>query len=376
MMKLGAVILAAGSGQRFGSDKLAILLKGKPVWWHSFVAFRDHPLISEVLVVCSDSNYHSVKQLVGNEAEVLLGGDTRTASTVAGLWKASQIGCEGLMFHDGARPFVSAEIIDRVAEKIFEGKAVAAAVPVVDTIKSIDGPEVDEHLDRSHLIATQTPQGAPTEMFALAITQGLDGVTDDIQLLSKAGYRTYHVMGDPANFKITTPEDLARARALLGSESRTGLGYDIHRFSDDPSRPCWLGGVLFPGEVGLEGHSDADVVIHAVVDALLGAISAGDIGQLFPNDDPANKDRASADFLVEAVQRVHGAGWMVNHIDIAIQAEKPKIMPRATDIRERLAQLVGVELDRVSIKATTNEGLGAIGRAEGICAFATASVSR
>lgn len=376
MMKLGAVILAAGSGQRFGSDKLAILLKGKPVWWHSFVAFRDHPLVSEVLVVCSDSNYHSVKQLVGNEGEVLLGGDSRIASSVAGLWKASQIGCEGIMFHDGARPFVSNDVIDRVAEKIMAGKAVAAAIPVVDTIKSVDGPEIDEHLDRSHLVATQTPQGAPTEMFALAITQGITGVTDDVELLAKAGYRTHHVMGDPANFKITTPEDLARARAMLGSESRTGLGYDVHRFSTDPSRPCWLGGVLFPGEVGLDGHSDADVVIHAVVDALLGAISAGDIGQLFPNDDPANKDRASAEFLVEAVRRVHQAGWTVNHVDIAVQAEKPKLMPRAADIRERLAQLIGVDVERVSIKATTNEGLGAIGRAEGICAFATASVSR
>ena len=376
MMKLGAIILAAGSGQRFGSDKLAVLLKGKPVWWHSFVAFRDHPLISEVLVVCSDANLASVRQLVGNEGEVLLGGDTRLASTISGLWKASQIGCEGIMFHDGARPFISSDVIDRVCQKIFEGKAVAAAIPVVDTVKTVDGPEIDEHLDRSHLVATQTPQGAPTEMFAFAITQGIEGVTDDVELLAKAGYRTHHVMGDPANFKITTPEDLSRARALLGAESRTGLGYDIHRFSTDSKRPCWLGGVLFPGEIGLEGHSDADVVLHAVVDALLGAISAGDIGQLFPNDDPANKNRASSDFLIEAAQRVHQAGWTVNHIDIAIQAEKPKIMPRSREIRERLAQLIGIEIERVSVKATTNEGLGAIGRSEGICAFATASVSR
>lgn len=376
MMKLGAVILAAGSGSRYGKDKLAELVGGEPVWYRSYLAFKNHPLISLVVLVTSEGNYEAVKKRIGLDAEVILGGDSRTASSVAGLWKVAQMGCHGIMFHDGARPFISADVITRVAEKIQEGKAVAAAIPVVDTIKSIDGPEVDQHLERAHLVATQTPQGAPTEMFAFAVTQGIEGVTDDIELLSKAGYRTYHVLGDAANFKITTPEDLARANAMIGTESRTGLGYDIHRFSQDPSRPCWLGGVHFPGEIGLEGHSDADVVLHAVVDAMLGAICAGDIGQLFPNDDPANKNRASSDFLIEAAKRVHEAGWRVNHLDIAIQAERPKIMPRAVEIRERIAQLVGISSDRVSVKATTNEGLGAIGRAEGICAFATASISR
>jgi 2-C-methyl-D-erythritol 4-phosphate cytidylyltransferase/2-C-methyl-D-erythritol 2,4-cyclodiphosphate synthase len=183
-------------------------------------------------------------------------------------------------------------------------------------------------------------------------------------------------MGDPNNFKITTQEDLLRARALGGSETRTGLGYDIHRFSPDSSRPCWLGGVLFPGEVGLDGHSDADVVLHAVVDALLGAISAGDIGQLFPNTDMAHKDRASSEFLTEAIRLVSAGGWRINNMDIAIQAEKPKIMPRALDIRTRIAELMGVELERVSVKATTNEGMGSIGRAEGIAAFAVCSISR
>jgi 2-C-methyl-D-erythritol 4-phosphate cytidylyltransferase / 2-C-methyl-D-erythritol 2,4-cyclodiphosphate synthase len=256
------------------------------------------------------------------------------------------------------------------------GVACAAAIPAVDTMKTIDGPEIDEHLRREHMISMQTPQGAPVEMFALAVTQVSEPVTDDLELLAKAGFRTQHVLGDPLNFKITTPVDADRARAIMGTETRTGLGYDIHRFSDDPARPCWLGGVLFPGEVGLEGHSDADVVLHAVVDALLGATVKGDIGQLFPNTDPANKNRPSMDFLIAARDAVRTDGWEIRHVDIAIQAEKPKIMPRALDIRTAIAEALEIDVDRVSVKATTNEGLGAIGRGEGICAFATASVSR
>ena len=157
---------------------------------------------------------------------------------------------------------------------------------------------------------------------------------------------------------------------------RIGQGFDIHAHVDDPSRKLILGGVEFPNARPLAGHSDADVVLHAVVDALLGAICAGDIGQLFPNDDPTNKNRASSEFLEAARDKVRSEGWRINHIDIAIQAEKPKIMPRALDIRKRIAEILDIDPSRVSIKATTNEGLGAIGRGEGIATFATASVAR
>ncbi len=375
-MKLGAVILAAGSGSRFGSDKLSVLVGGKQVWHRSYLALLNHPTIDEVIVVCSDTNYSAIKGVVGEEAEVILGGDTRTASTIAGLWKASQIGCESVMFHDAARPFVSADVISRVASAIIEGKAVAAAIPSVDTVKLVSGDLLDTHLDRSTTISMQTPQGGPVSVFADAFSKVHQPCTDDMELLSKAGYTTEWVMGDPNNFKITTPEDLVRGRALFGFENRTGLGYDIHRFSSDPARPCWLGGVLFEGEIGLEGHSDADVVLHALVDALLGAISAGDIGQLFPNTDMAHKDRASSEFLIEAARLVGEGGWSIGNLDIAIQAEKPKIMPRALDIRNRIASILGIELDRVSIKATTNEGMGSIGRSEGIAATAICSISR
>lgn len=375
-MKIAAVILAAGSGTRFGGDKLAFKLRGVPVWKRSYLEFLHHPMIGEVILVCSEANFASIKEQVGETAEVIMGGDTRTASTIAGLWKASQIGCEGVLFHDAARPFVTADLISRVAEQVSAGNSIAAAIPSIDTIKQSAGSVIVAHLDRGSLISMQTPQGGPVRIFADAFARIQETCTDDMELLSKAGYTTGWVMGDPANFKITNPEDLLRARAMVGIESRTGLGYDVHRFSSDPARPCWLGGVLFPGEIGLEGHSDADVVLHAVVDALLGAISAGDIGQLFPNTDMANKDRASSEFLIEAVRRVAEQGWEINNVDIAIQAEKPKIMPRAVDIRTLIAALLEIEVDRVSIKATTQEGLGAIGRGEGIAAFAICNVSR
>jgi 2-C-methyl-D-erythritol 4-phosphate cytidylyltransferase / 2-C-methyl-D-erythritol 2,4-cyclodiphosphate synthase len=375
-MKIGAVILAAGSGTRFGSDKLASVVGGVQVWRRSYLAFLNHPSVDEVIVVCSETNYSFIREAVGEDAEVILGGETRTASTIAGLWKASQIGCDGILFHDGARPFVSESVISRVIDGVKQGKAVAAAVPAVDTVKLVSGGVVQTHLERASAISMQTPQGGLVSQFADAISKVQDQVTDDMELLSKAGYTTEWVMGDPNNFKITTPGDLVRGQALFGSETRTGLGYDIHRFSTDQSRPCWLGGVLFEGEVGLDGHSDADVVLHAVVDALLGAISAGDIGQLFPNTDMAHKDRASSDFLVEAARLVGEGGWSIGNLDIAIQAEKPKIMPRALDIRNRISSILGIELDRVSIKATTNEGMGSIGRSEGIAAFAICNLSR
>lgn len=378
-MRLAAVLLAAGSGSRFGSDKLLFPIGGQPVWWHSYQALVRQPEIQQIIIVCSESNIAEIREKIAGQAEVILGGDSRTASALAGLWKAAQLRCESILFHDAARPFVSKEVIGRVIEAISAGKAVAAAIPVVDTIKecSIELAHlILNHLDRTKLWAMQTPQGGPLHWFSEAFAKVLEPTTDDLELLGKAGFETHIVLGDPINFKITTPEDAIRAQSLMNRETRTGLGYDIHRFSQDPNRPLWLGGIHFENQTGLEGHSDADVVLHAIVDSLLGAIVAGDIGQLFPNDDPVNKNRPSVDFLIEARNRVRADGWRITHIDVAIQAEKPKIMPRSEEMRNLIAGVLEIEPSRVSIKATTQEGLGAIGRGEGIATFATASVAR
>ena len=278
-MKLGAVILAAGSGTRFGGDKLAASVGGMQVWRRSFLAFLNHPAVDEVVVVCSEANYSSVREVVGEDAEVILGGETRTASTIAGLWKASQIGCDGVLFHDGARPFVSESVISRVIDGVREGKAVAAAVPCVDTIKLVSGESIGTHLERSSTVSMQTPQGGPSAMFADAFSKIQESCTDDMELLSKAGYTTEWVMGDPNNFKITTGEDLHRGRSLFGTENRTGLGYDIHRFSTNPSRPCWLGGVLFEG-VGAR-HQCGHGVDHHDVDGSRAHQRVADLERLF-----------------------------------------------------------------------------------------------
>ncbi|MER3495525.1 MAG: 2-C-methyl-D-erythritol 2,4-cyclodiphosphate synthase, partial [Armatimonadota bacterium] len=190
-----------------------------------------------------------------------------------------------------------------------------------------------------------------------------------------AGFTTAIVDGETRNFKVTLPEDLLRAQTIAGhSESRTGLGYDIHRFSADPACGLYLGGIFFENEAGLEGHSDADVVLHAATDALLGAAALGDIGVHFPNSDPRWKDLRSEHFLRYAVALVRDHGWRLANLDIAVLAETPRIMRRAALMREEIARALTVEIERIGLKATTNEGLGAIGRSEGIAAFATATI--
>jgi 2-C-methyl-D-erythritol 4-phosphate cytidylyltransferase/2-C-methyl-D-erythritol 2,4-cyclodiphosphate synthase len=185
------------------------------------------------------------------------------------------------------------------------------------------------------------------------------------------------VPGEPGNFKITTPEDFLRAQGALGmSETRSGFGYDIHPFSEDAERALWLGGVHFPGHPGLEGHSDADVLLHAVTDSLLGAAALGDIGQHFPNTDPQWRGKASSHFLRHAATLLQAEGWSVVNIDATVVAESPKVMKRASEIRMAIADAVGCDAARVSVKATTNERLGSIGRSEGIAAFATATIRR
>jgi 2-C-methyl-D-erythritol 4-phosphate cytidylyltransferase/2-C-methyl-D-erythritol 2,4-cyclodiphosphate synthase len=369
-MKVVAAILAAGRGTRFGGDKTRALLGGKPVWRWSFDCYSSHSDVSEVMLIGSASNLEEL----GAAGRTLLGGDTRQSSSKVAVGAAGD--ADIVLLHDAARPFVSREVVSRVIEGVERTGAAAAAIPVIDTIKQ-NTDEGWRTLDRSRLVAMQTPQGARVDLLRAAHAQVSKELTDEMAVLEAFGHRIEIVEGESRNFKITTEEDLNLARMICGmNEIRVGFGYDIHAFSADPARPCVLGGVTFEGESGLEGHSDADVLIHAVVDAILGAAALGDIGEHFPNTDASWRGEASSTFLRHAAALVREQGFAIVNVDATLIGERPRVMGRATEIRRSLADTLGIATDRVSIKATTNEGLGSLGRSEGIACHAVATLTR
>lgn len=366
-MRIGVVLLAAGKSTRFGGDKIRARLGGKPVWKWSYDTLRAHPLVSEIALVCSE-----VEEFRGAAPDcdyVVLGGSSRQESCRMGLGKLERT--DLVLIHDAARPFVSSELIQRVIDAAAEHRAAAPRVPVTDTLRRQDG----EFVDRDSLFAMQTPQGAMLADLVRGHEQATREYTDDMALIQSLGIGPQWVEGDPKNFKLTTVDDLARARGIVGfKETRTGIGYDIHRFSEDPSRPLVLGGVRFEG-AGLEGHSDADALIHAVFDALAGAMGLGDIGVHFPPSDERWRDRPSTEFLNWLRDAAADRGWKIVNIDATVIAERPKIMPMSETIRRVIAEHLGCGVDQVSVKATTNEGLGSLGRGEGVAAYAVATVT-
>jgi len=368
-LKVVAAILAAGRGERFGADKTSLLLGGRPVWRWSFETYASHPAVDEVFVVTAPSRLDTLS------VAVIAGGETRQQSSFLALEEARRRGADLVLIHDAARPFISSSLISAVIEAAVSSGAAAAALPVTDTIKEVTDAGV-RTLRRQDLVAMQTPQAARTQLLYEAHQAIGEQFTDEMGLLEAFGVHPVIVPGEPNNFKITTPEDFARAQFMVGTETRSGIGYDVHPFSDDPSRVLWLGGVEFPGHRALDGHSDADVILHAVTDAVLGAAAMGDIGVHFPNTDPEWKGKASIYFLEHAGRLLCEAGWRVVNIDATCVAESPKIMKRADDIRSVMAAALGISVDRVSIKATTNEQMGFVGRGEGIAAVAMATIAR
>jgi len=361
-VRIAAAILAAGSGTRFGGDKTLAQLGRKPVWRWSYDALSTHPEV-ELTFVVAGANFEEIAQ---GGVPVIPGGATRSESSLKAIDHAA--GFDVLLIHDAARPFLTPELIDRVVLGIHEVGAAAAAVPVVDTIRTVDG----QLLDRDLLRAMQTPQGARLDLLRqIPITMS---TTDDAEALRALGHAVQFVSGDPGNFKITTMDDLQRARQMIGSETRTGYGYDIHRFSEDPARTLFLGGVSFPGERALEGHSDADAPLHALADAILGAACLGDIGVHFPPSDDCWKGARSTDLLKRVGELVRAAGWEIAHVDLTIVAERPKVQARAGEMKVAISNALGLGVDRISIKATTNEGLGSLGRSEGIASMAVATL--
>ncbi|HJP83363.1 MAG TPA: 2-C-methyl-D-erythritol 4-phosphate cytidylyltransferase [Fimbriimonadaceae bacterium] len=367
-MKVGAVIVAAGRGVRFGGDKLWRSLGGKPVWRWSTEAFLESPHIDEVVVVCASDRIEDFKSAGLTDVTFVEGGAARQESVYAGLQALSS---EIALIHDGARPFPASELIEKVLGGV---EQFGAAAPVVDVIDTLRGPD-SQIIDRQSVRAMQTPQGVRRKDWLESYkTHGRVLHTDDLGLLQAAGLPVGFVEGDPRNLKITTEVDMALARGLIGGPIvRTGFGYDIHRFSSDPHRAMILGGVKFDG-TGLDGHSDADALLHAVVDAILGAGGLGDIGQHFPNTDPRWKDCSSSHFLKEAVRLVRERGWSILNMDATVVAQMPKVMVRADEIRQVIAEACSVGPTAVSIKATTNEELGALGRGEGLAAYAVATL--
>lgn len=362
-MSVWAIVVAGGSGTRFGGAKQYAPLAGRRVLDWSLDAARAHA-DGVVLVVAAEA----FDQEEPGADVVVAGGATRSASVRAGL-AAVPDDASIVVVHDAARPLASPALFAAVIDAVRGGAAGALpGVPVADTIRHRDGGVID----RDPLVRVQTPQAFAAALLRRAHA-GAPEATDDAALVEALGERIVVVDGEPTNDKITGPADLATARAQLsggrGMQIRIGQGFDVHRFSEDPDRPLVLGGERFEGSAGLEGHSDADAVAHAVTDALLGAAGLGDIGQLFPDTDPALAGADSMVLLAEAVRQVRAAGWRPGNVDCTVVLEAPKLAPRKAAIQARLSEVVGAP---VTVKGKRAERLGSLGRREGIACFAVA----
>lgn len=377
------VILAGGSGARMGADcnKVLLPLAGEPVIVRAVRAFAE--LMDGLIVVARREDREAIRTAlvqVGIAAQIVEGGDTRQASVWNGLC-ALPDACRYVLIHDGARCLVDAATIRRAMESVEACGTGVAAVPCVDTIKRVDADEtVAETPDRAFLRAVQTPQGFAVPLLRkaheAAQAEGWLG-TDDASLVERYTGAVRLTLGDRRNIKLTTPEDMTMAEAFLQQDSmlpdlRVGQGYDVHRLV--PERKLMLCGVEVPHTLGLLGHSDADVALHALMDAMLGAMALGDIGRHFPDSDPAYKGISSVKLLehVVALLRQHHA--RVTNADVTIVAQKPKLLPFIPQMRENIAAALGLSVERVNVKATTTEKLAFEGREEGISAQAVCMV--
>jgi 2-C-methyl-D-erythritol 4-phosphate cytidylyltransferase/2-C-methyl-D-erythritol 2,4-cyclodiphosphate synthase len=378
--RVGAIVAAGGSGRRAGLAKQWLELGGETVLRRSARLLADSALVDElVLVVPPGDEPRAVEALVGlgKPGRVVAGGPARADSVRNGLDALS--GCGVVLVHDAARPFATSGLATLVGEAAARDGAALAAILVTDTVKRSgpgDPPRVAATLDRRELWLAQTPQGFRRDLLLAAYrAAGAEAAvaTDECALLERLGAPVTLVPGEPGNFKITSPEDVARARALTEAPVASGVAYDCHRF--EPGRKLILGGVEFEGD-GLLGHSDADVCAHAIGDAILGAAGLGDLGRHFPDTDPRWKGASSLRLLREIAAMAAVAGWRVGNADVTLAARRPKIAPRADEMRARLAEALGVSPAQVNVKATTGEGMGFVGRGEGIAAHAVALLVR
>lgn len=374
------ILAAGGSGVRAGTAKQWLVLAGETVLRRAARALAECAAVDEIVAVVPPGDEGRGAEAMtglGKPARAVSGGAARADSVRNGL--AAAEGAAIVLVHDAARPFATADLAARVAEAAARDGAALAAIPVTDTVKRASGgslPRVAETLDRRSLWLAQTPQGFRRDLLLRAYEAAgaaASDATDECALVERLGVPVTLVPGDPGNFKITGPGDVARARAALEAPVAMGVGYDTHRFA--VGRRLVLGGVEFEGD-GLLGHSDADVCAHAIGDAVLGAAGLGDLGRHFPDTDPRWRGVSSLLLLREIASKAAERGWRVGNCDVTLAARRPRIAPRAEEMRARLAEALGVAPAQVNVKATTGEGMGFVGREEGIAAHAVALLVR
>ncbi len=383
-----ALIVAAGRGVRAGGDlpKQYRTIGGKSMLWRSVDAFLSHPAIDGVIVAIAPGDARYADVAPQNNDRLLppvSGGETRQETVRAGLQALVARNPGQVLIHDAARPFASSGLITRVASALQDADAVIPALPVPATLKAVDASHmITATIPREGVHAAETPQGfrfaAILAAHEKAAREG-GSFTDDASVAEWAGIPVRVVPGEAGNIKLTSAEDIDAADRRMAAEAalalgdiRVGTGYDVHAFG--PGNEIMLGGVTIPHTRGVVGHSDGDVALHALTDAVLGALADGDIGAHFPPSDPQWKGASSDRFLRFAVDKVATRGGKVAHLDVAIITEGPRIAEHRDAIRLRIAEISGISPDRVGVKATTNENLGFIGRNEGLAAYATATI--
>ena len=385
-MYVAAIIAAGGRGVRLGADrpKQFLEIQGSSILELSIKALAASDRIDEIVVALPEDHLDAVAQSFQGQIKQPLhfvaGGERRQDSVANAFAKTSER-ADVIVIHDAARPFVTTDVIDRAIDGALEYGAAIAAVTVRDTVKQTGDANAQGSrrilatIPRDSVFLAQTPQAFGRDVLARALAEGTQvDATDEAMLVERLGLPVHIVEGDPRNVKITTPEDLTAAKAVAHKRSqprlRIGNGYDLHRLV--AGRPLILGGVTIPFELGLDGHSDADIVCHAVTDAVLGAAGIGDIGRLFPDTDPKWNGADSLALLKRAIAKVHDAGYRVSNVDVTVIAQKPKLLPYLEAMRGNLAEALDVDASAVSVKGKTNEGVESMGRSESMACHAVA----
>lgn len=378
---IAVVVVAAGRGERLGASKpkAFVDLVGKPLLTHAIENIISLPGLAHLVIAVPEAHLQEAREVVGELAssqefscDVVVGGATRQASIANALSVLSDQ-AQIVLVHDAARALAPMSLFERVAGAVrADGLSSVPVMRVADTIKRIDGEIVKETLDRDYLRAAQTPQGFVASQLIAAYAAAKIEYTDDAALMQAAGHDVRLIEGDERAFKITTAEDLAAAQLRFESIYRSGIGTDVHRFTDDVAKPLYLGTVLWSGERGLDGHSDGDAVSHAIVDALLSAAGLGDIGSNFGVDRPEFSGANGKVFLEGALALVENAGFKVQNVAVQIIANRPKVSPHREAVEAALTIIIGAP---VSLSATTTDGLGFLGNSEGVAAVATALIA-